>query len=87
MGPHSFWKQQVQLKNSPHEMRQQRKQREHENPAHPDQEVQSHLGIVNLFLVHVPTLAPAFIRHIGWIQYYIALENPAAFLDCSRQIH
>ena len=46
-------------------MRQQCEKGEHENSAYPDQEVPRHLGIVNLFLVHVPKLARSVVEEIG----------------------
>jgi hypothetical protein len=45
-----------ELQDLPYKMRQKREQQEHEDAAYPDQEVQTHLGIINLFLVHLLTV-------------------------------
>jgi hypothetical protein len=56
------------LENPPYKMGQQGKQGEHEDATHPDQEVQRHPGIVDLFLVHAVTLARAVAGNIGWVR-------------------
>ena len=61
MGPFFCPDAQLWLEHSPHKMRQEGEQQEHKDSAHPDQEVHCHLGIVDFFLVHIPTLTrPAF---------------------------
>jgi len=45
------------LNHSPHKMRQKRKHQQHKYPAHPNQKIQGHLRIVNLFFLHTLTLA------------------------------
>ena len=53
------------LKEPPYEVRQQSEKRKHEHSAYPDQEVPRHLGIVNLFLVHILNLACTEPEDIG----------------------
>jgi hypothetical protein len=54
--------------NPPDKMREEGEQGQHEDAANPDQEVQGHLGIVNLFLIHAVTLACAVAGTIGWVR-------------------
>lgn len=47
----------ISLEKPPYEVSQKRKEQQHKYAAHPYQEIQRHLGRINLFLVHVLTLA------------------------------
>ncbi len=67
MGPH-FFAGRKSLENLPNEVRQQREDRQHEYSADPDQEIHCHLGIVDLFFVHVLKLALALVPAIGAIR-------------------
>ena len=49
-------------------MREKGEEQQHKNPANPDEKVQRHFGIVNLFLIHTSNLAPASSVYIGSAQ-------------------
>ena len=47
-------------------MGQEGEQQQHENATHPDEEIQRHFGIVDLFLVHAPRYPQVAAGHIRY---------------------
>jgi hypothetical protein len=54
-------------------------EREHENAANPDEEVQGHFGRVDLFFVHVLRLAARrrFIHRVGRVEITVPYSDTA----------